>query len=151
MSNKIGVTLIKARALEDNSDVHKMALHLTTLLEEKEGVEFKTRNSLTDATIKASNYIIFCGGDSSTLAEFFKCVAFVESNTELELPTMFFYDEPGSSIESDLNNLLVFISDRRRLTASVFKKLIYSWTYRDIIGNIDVALRKQIESPVTNL
>jgi hypothetical protein len=117
-----------------------MYVHITNILQEKEGVDLKVRGSLTDPTIKSSDFIVMCGTDSNTLSDFFKWASLADG--ESELPVVFFYDEPGASVEDDLNDLLRFLSDRRRISVKIFDKILYSWTYRDIIGYIEVAIKK---------
>lgn len=139
MSSKLSVTVLKARGLADDSDVHKLYVHLVNILGEKEGIDLKTRSSLTEAAIKSSDYIVLCGSDASTLSELFKCFSVFE---EEQFPMIFLYDEAGSSVEDDLNALLRFLTDKSRINVKIFKKLVYSWTYRDIIGTLDIGLRK---------
>lgn len=142
MSAKISVTVIKAQNIGADSDIPKLHMHLVNLLQEKEGVDLKTRNSLTEATIKGSDYIVLCGTDSATVSEYFKCISVVEGSKEVPMPKVFFYDVPGSWVEDDINALLRSMSDHRRVNVTVFENTFFSWNYRDIIGFVETDLKK---------
>ena len=71
MQAKISAVLIKSRAVDNSSDLNKMAVHLEQVLTEKDGVELKVRQGLTEASMKSASFIIFCGYDCATLGEFF--------------------------------------------------------------------------------
>ncbi len=142
MQSKISVVLIKSRAVDNSSDLNKMAVHLEQVLTEKDGVELKVRQGLTDSTVKAASFIVFCGYDCATLSEFFKALATVESMEDQEGPLLFLYEEAGQSIWERLNYILRDGTDLRRMDPKIFKKVIDTWSYRDIISTIDVSLRK---------
>lgn len=141
---KIQVTLLKSRSASGTEDISKMTTHLEGVLSEREGVDLKVRQTLTDATLKSSDFIVFCGYDLSSLSEIFKALAFVESiDTPLPIPKLFLYEEPGQSIREDLDNLILRGIDLRRVGARPYGALIDSWTYRDIVGTVDSEARRR--------
>lgn len=142
MQSKISVVLLKSKVVDNSSDLNKMAVHLEQLLAEKDGVELKTRQSLTDPTIKSASFIIFCGYDCPTLSEFFKALSTIESLEGVEGPTLFLYEEPGQSVWERLNYVIRDGVDLRRISPKIFDKVIDTWSYRDIITTIDIALRR---------
>lgn len=142
MQSKVSVVLIKSRAVDNSSDLNKMAVHLEQTLTEKDGVELKVRQGLTDAVIKSSTFIVFCGYDCATLSELFKALSVVEGMDCGEGPVLFLYEEPGQSVWERLNYILRDGMDLRRMDPKIFNKIVDTWTYKDIISTIDVALRK---------
>ena len=142
MQPKISVVLIKSKAVSNSSDLNKMAVHLEQVLTEKDGIELKVRQGLTEATIKSASFIVFCGYDCAALGEFFKALAIVESMEASESPLLFLYEEAGQSIWEHLHYILRDGMDLRRISPDIFKKVIDTWKYRDIIDTIDVTLRK---------
>lgn len=142
MQSKISVLLLKGKNVNEVSDVNKMAVHLEHLLNEKEGVDLKVRQSLTDPSIKASDFIIFCGYDTGILSEFFKTLYVMESMEDNSGPIVFLYEEPGTSIYEKLDRILTEGMDLERINPKIFKKIVDTSTYRDIIGYIDVSLKK---------
>lgn len=142
MQSKISVVLIKSRAVDNSSDLNKMAVHLEQMLTEKDGVELKVRQGLTESAIKSASFVVFCGYDCATLSEFFKALSAVESMEGTEGPMLFLYEEPGQSIWERMNYILRDGMDLRRVDPKVFNKIIDTWSYRDIINTIDVTLRK---------
>jgi|LauGreDrversion4_2_1035121.scaffolds.fasta_scaffold00007_75 hypothetical protein len=139
MQSKVSVTLIKSRAVNNSSDLNKMAVHLEQILAEKDGVELKVRQGLTDALIKTTSFVVFCGYDCATLSELFKVLSFSES---ADGPVVFLYEEPGQSVWERLNYILRDGVDLRRMDPKIFHKIVDTWSYRDIIATIDVELRK---------
>jgi hypothetical protein len=85
---------------------------------------------------------VFCGYDCGILGEFFKALSVIESLDGKEGPVLFLYEEPGNSIYEHLNRVLTSGMDLKRIESKVFDKIIDTNTYRDIIGYIDVSLRK---------
>lgn len=142
MQSRISVVLIKSRAVDNSSDLNKMAVHLEQLLTEKDGVELKVRQTLTEATIKSASFIVFCGYDCAALGEFFKALSGIESMEGNEGPLLFLYEEAGQSIWERLNYILRDGMDLGRMDPKIFKRVIDTWSYRDIISTIDVTLRK---------
>jgi hypothetical protein len=59
-----------------------------------------------------------------------------------EGPIVFLYEEPGVSVYERINYILTEGMDLRRISPKVFKKVVDTTSYRDIIGYIDVSLRK---------
>lgn len=142
MQSKVSVVLVKSKAVDNSSDLNKMAVHLEQVLTEKDGVELKVRQGLTEAAIKSSSFVVFCGYDCATLAEFFKALSVIEGMESGEAPILFLYEEPGQSVWERLNYILRDGMDLRRVDPKIFNKIVDTWTYRDIIVTIDIALRK---------
>jgi len=142
MQSKVSVLLLKGKNVDEMSDMNKMAVHLEQMLTEKNGVDFKVRQGLTDPSVKSSDFIVFCGYDCGILSEFFKALSAIEGLDGDEGPTLFLYEEPGISVYERINNILTEGMDLRRISPKVFKKIVDTTSYRDIIGYIDVSLRK---------
>ena len=142
MQSKVSVLLLKGKNVDEMSDMNKMAVHLEQMLTEKNGVDFKVRQGLTDPSVKSSDFIVFCGYDCGILSEFFKALSVIEGLDGDEGPTLFLYEEPGISVYERINNILTEGMDLRRISPKVFKKIVDTTSYRDIIGYIDVSLRK---------
>lgn len=142
MQAKASVLLLKGKNVDETSDMNKMAVHLEQMLIEKDGVELKTRQGLTDPAIKSADFIVLCGYDCGIISEMFKALGVIESLEGNDGPTIFLYEEPGGSIYEHLNRILTSGMDAGRVNPKVFNKIIDTNTYRDIIGYIDVHLRK---------
>jgi hypothetical protein len=142
MQAKVSVVLLKSKAVDTSSDMNKMSVHLEQLLTEKDGVDLKVRQTLTEAAIKSASFVVFCGYDSVTLSEFFKAVASIEAAEGNSSPTIFLYEEPGQSIWEHINYIFRSGVDLRRIDPKIFDKVIDTWSYRDIIGTVDVAIRR---------
>lgn len=142
MQSKISVLLLKGKNIDEMSDINKMAVHLEQILTEKDGVDLKIRQGLTDPAIKSADFIIFCGYDCGTLGEIFKALGVIEGLDGKEGPVLFLYEEPGNSIYEYIDRILTAGMDLRRIDSKLFDKVIDTSTYRDIIGYIDVTLRK---------
>ena len=142
MQSKVSVLLLKGKNVDEMSDMNKMAVHLEQMLTEKNGVDFKVRQGLTDPSVKSSDFIVFCGYDCGILSEFFKALSVIEGLDGDEGPTLFLYEEPGILVYEKINNILTEGMDLRRISPKVFKKIVDTTSYRDIIGYIDVSLRK---------
>ena len=142
MQNKLSVVLLKGKNINEMSDMNRMSVHLEQILAEKEGVDLKVRQNITDALLKSVNFIVLCGYDSGLLSEFFKIIAYMESITKEDRPIVFLYEEPGQTIESNINELIRRGSELDRIDITVFDKVIDTWTYNDIIGYINVSLKR---------
>jgi hypothetical protein len=119
-----------------------MFVHIENLLTEKDNVEIKTRQTLTDANIKSAKFIVFCGFDCQLLSEFFKVLSYIESTTKESAPIVFLYEEPGKSIYEHLDRILMSGIDSRRVYPKIHDNIIDCWSYRDIIGMIDIEIRR---------
>ena len=142
MQAKISAVLIKSRAVDNSSDLNKMAVHLEQVLTEKDGVELKVRQGLTEASMKLASFIIFCGYDCAMLGEFFKALSAIESCEGSDGPMIFLYEEAGQSIWERIDYILRDGVDLGRMNPKIFKRVIDTWSYRDIISTIDVTLRQ---------
>jgi len=142
MQSKISVIMLKGKAVSNSSDMNKMAVHLEQILTEKNKVEVKIRQSITEAVIKSTDFIVFCGYDTSVLSEFFKVLSVIENSEDGIGPTVFLYEEPGQSIWEHLNYILRGGTDLRRINPKIFNKIVDVWSYRDIISTIDISIRQ---------
>lgn len=143
MQSKLLVTLVRSKAVDNSSDLNKMTVHLEQILAEKDGVDVKVKQSLTDAMIKSSSCIVFCGFDSGGLSEFFKTLSVIEAMEGNEGPYVFLYEEPGQSVWEKLNEILTSGVDLGRVNPKVFNRIYDCWSYRDITGVVDVKLKSQ--------
>lgn len=142
MQLKLSVVLLKGQNINAESDINKMAVHLEQMLTEKDGVDLKIRQSLTEPTIRKTDFIVFCGYDAALLSELFKAMSVVETCEPSEGPTLFLYDEPGQSIQNHLDYIIRAGADIKRIDPKLFNKIIDTWSHNDIIGYINVALRR---------
>lgn len=148
MQSKISVLFLKGKNIGEMSDMNKMSVHLEQVLTEKDGIDLKIRQGLTDPAIKSADFIIFCGYDCGILEEFFRTLSVIEALEGKEGPVIFLYEEPGNSIYEYINRILTAGMDLKRISPKVFDKIVDTNTYRDIIGYIDVSLRK-LGTPTT--
>jgi len=148
MQSKISVLLLKGKNVSETSDMNKMAVHLEQVLAEKDGVELKTRQGLTDAVVKSADFIIFCGYDCGILSEIFKASGVIEGLDGKEGPILFLYEEPGNSIYEHIDRILTAGMDLNRVDSKIFDKIVDTNNHRDIIGYIDAYLRKLGSSTV---
>ena len=144
MPAKVSVLLVKSKSVDSVSDLNKMTVHLEQILTEKDKLDIKTRQTLTDQVIKAADFIIFAGWDAASLSQLFNVISNVEKSGADK--KIFVFDEPGKNCWTDLNRLLTFGMDIERINPSIFDKIIDCWNYRDIMSYIDVELRKLSES-----
>jgi len=144
MQSKISVILLKAKNIDEKSDINKMAVHLEQILSEREGVDLKARQSITESVVKSADFIVFCGYDSTLLGEFFKSCGIVETliNEDKPAPTLFLYEQPGESIMEFVNYILRRGGDIGRVDVNVFENIIDTWTHNDIIGTVDIKVKK---------
>jgi len=139
---KVQVALIRSKSANGASDISKMTAHLEKILVEREGVDLKVRANLTDAVLKSSDYVVFCGYDLDALSDLFKALAYIESVGN-PAPEVFLYEEPGQSIKEEVERIIVRGMDLRRIGPSVFGRIVDSWTYRDIVGTVDQEVRRR--------
>jgi dihydrodipicolinate synthase/N-acetylneuraminate lyase len=97
MPAKIFVTIIKAKSVDATSDLNKMVVHLEQILAEKEEVDVKQRQSVTDASIKNADFIVFAGWDTMALSNFFLTLSAFEKQEIQNDRKIFLFDEPGSN------------------------------------------------------
>ena len=143
MQNKLSVVILRGKNISEMSDINKMSVHLEQILAEKDRVDLKIRQSITDALLKSANFIILCGYDYGLLSELFKILSHMETlEDKTNLPFVFLHEEPGQSVHSGLNSLITTGGDIGRMDIKIFNQVIDTWTYNDIIGYIDVALRR---------
>lgn len=149
-AKKVSVILVKSKQAEVTSDINKMTVHLEKILNEDTSLDLKVRQSLTEANIKSSDFIVFCGFSLSTLSSFFQALATIESTEPpIKTPTVILYDEPGTVVYEYIDRILMAGLDMKRVDPKVFKRVLDTWKYRDIIGlvNQEVRSRESEQSP----
>ena len=142
MPAKTSVVIVKSKSVDNASDLNKMVVHLEQILTEKEGVEIKVRQSITEALVKGADFVVFAGWDNSLLSSFFSTLSTIE---KIEPPVdkkIFLFDEPGSHCWTDLNRILTVGMDLGRIDQNFFEKIVDCWNYRDIMSYIDFKLRQ---------
>lgn len=145
---KVVVTLIKSKQAESTSDINKMTVHLEKVLYENQGVDLKIRSSVTDANAKSSDFIVFCGFSLNTLSSLFQCLSITESTeSPAKPPFVVLYDEPGRSIYEDLNRILMTGMDMRRVDPKIFKSILDTWRYSDIINLVSQEVKRRENEP----
>ena len=142
MPAKTSVVIVKSKSVDNASDLNKMVVHLDQILAEKEGVEVKVRQSLTDALVKGSDFIVFAGWDNSLLSAFFGALATIEKLEDTDNKKIFLFDEPGSNCWTDVNRLMTFGMDLERIDPNLFDNIVDCWNYRDIMSYIELKLRQ---------
>ena len=142
MSSKVSVVILKSKSVDSTSDINKMVVHLEQILTEKEGIDLKVRQNLTDPIIKSSKFIIFAGWDSAILSQFFTVLGALEKEDADLSKKLFLFDEPGKNCWTDLNRLLTFGMDIERINSAIFDPVVDCWNYRDIMSYINLELRK---------
>ena len=143
---KVSVTLVKSKQAESTSDINKMTVHLEKILSEKDGVDLRIKNSITDANVRTSDFIVFCGFGLNTLSTLFQCLSIVElTESPLKPPFIILYDEPGVSINEDLNKILMSGMDLKRVDPKVFRNILDTWRHSDIINMVAQEIKKRTD------
>ena len=142
MSSKVSIVILKSKSVDSTSDINKMVVNLDQILTEKDNIDLKVRQSLTDPIIKSAKFVIFAGWDSSILAQFFTLINALEKQETNIDKKLFMFDEPGKNCWNDLNRLLTFGMDIDRFSPEIFESVVDCWNYRDIMSYIDLELRK---------
>jgi hypothetical protein len=112
-------------------DLTRMTDHLYTTLEQIEKVEVVRVDLLPGQPVVYGNYayIVFCGYDHAVLSHLHAAMAV----TDPQSTRIILYDEPGASPQFELNSLMFRGVDSARLPAHSVTRLIFSWTYRDVL------------------
>ena len=127
-------------------DMSVMSSHLEKVLNEIDGVlaerEVLTKTSLPDFS-QPRDVLVFCGYDHLTLSAIHLAL---DSGQKIIL-----FDEPGKSVEREVNSLLFSGMDQGRIPPTSLSSITHSWTYRDITGVVHTLLRHESrESAETN-
>jgi chaperonin GroEL (HSP60 family) len=145
---KVSVVLVRSKQVEPTSDINKMAVHLEKLLEENLSVDLKSRNTVTDANIKSSDFVVFCGFNLDNLSSLFQALSVIElTEAPIKTPIIFLYDEPGQSIYEDLNRILMRGMDLKRVNPKIFKSLVDTWRHHDIIAMVNQEIKIRENEP----
>ena len=78
MPAKTSVVIVKSKSVDNASDLNKMVVHLDQILTEKEGVEVKVRQSITEALVKGADFVVFAGWDNTLLSNVFSTLGILE-------------------------------------------------------------------------
>lgn len=129
--------------LENSPDLSKMVDHLTETLKSVEGVE-PVRHQLKPQSLLDTpehDRLVLCGYDHLSLA-------FLHISLASPPPSgITLYDEPGRSLESELNNILFRGVDSERISSSSLSVLDYSWSYRDIVARAKLESKSKPAKP----
>jgi hypothetical protein len=108
-------------------DLAAMTDRLETELGSLDGTE-TDRVVLDSSPVPYSQYdlLVFCGYDHVTLAHIHLAM---DSGAKLII-----FDEPGKSIERELNSVLFSGMDAGRLPPSSLGLITHSWNHKDIVG-----------------
>ena len=90
--------------------------------------------------------LVFCGYDHITLAH-------IHIALHQHKPLIIF-DEPGKSLERELNSVLFLGMDSGRVTPEFFKLITHCWSYRDVVGLIKVLPENEpgvLKAPASDL
>lgn len=114
-------------------DLCKMVTCLKGLLKETDGIEL-TSVELDPVTVPdytGYGHLVFCGYDHVTFAHLHLALELTDPATV----RITLYDEPGASIERELNTLLFRGVDvNSRIPAGSVTRLTHSWSHRDIVA-----------------
>ena len=110
-----------------------MVEHLESILAETPGIELSRLVLGTDTfpNYQSYHHLVFCGYDHTTFAHLHLAL----SQTDPNSVRITLYDEPGASIERELNTLLFRGVDvNSRIPSSSVIRLVHSWSHRDIVA-----------------
>lgn len=127
------VALLYTGKSESERDLGKMIMCLEGVLKETDGIEI-TSVELDPVTVPdytVYGHLVFCGYDHITLAHLHLALETTSPTTT----RITLYDEPGASIERELNTLLFRGVDvNSRIPAGSVTRLTHSWSHRDILA-----------------
>lgn len=129
----LNVSLIYTDNTKSEKDLNRMIDHLSSVLKEIDGVEVTDVNlSKANGVIcpyPKSGVLVFCGYDHLVLAYLNLALNDLPEDVKVVM-----YDEPGASIDRELNTLFFRGVDSGRMPSSSITRIIHSWSYRDILG-----------------
>jgi len=139
------IAIVYTPRSESEKDLSRMINHLTRILTDIDNVKVDCVELNTNKIVDFSCYrtVVVCGYDHVTLAH----LHFALESTDPTTTRIILYDEPGASIERELNTLLVAGSDRGRVPASSTTRLTHSWSHRDIVATIRQDLLQYSDGP----
>lgn len=139
------VAILYTARSESERDLGRMINHLNRVLTDIDNTSVDLveldANTLVDFT--PYRIIVVCGYDHITLAHLHLAL----NSTDPSDTRIILYDEPGASIERELNTLLVAGSDRGRIPASSTTRLVHSWSHRDIVATTQQDVLKYGNGP----
>jgi len=137
----VKVSIFGTERTFSEKDMSIMSDHLEKVLNEIEGVQAK-RQVLTKASLpkfSGSDVLVFCGYDHITLSAIHLAL---DSEKKIIL-----FDEPGKSVEREINSVLFLGMDQGRIPSSSLSCITHSWNYRDITGVVHTILRHEPRKP----
>lgn len=122
---------------KSEKDLGAMISHLQTCL----GANAKSIELSADRLNDFSPYqvLVFCGYDHITLAHLNLALDLTPTST-----TIVWYDEPGASIDRELNSVLFRGMDAGRIPPASVSRIVNSWSYQDIVA---ISKQRLLESP----
>jgi hypothetical protein len=139
------VAILSSLRSQSERDLGKMIEHLYKCLSEVQGsvVEKITLTDKKFVSFGDFDYVVFCGYDHVTFSHLHICLS-----QEVK-PFITLYDEPGKSLESEINSILFRGVDCARVPVSSLSAVEYSWSYRDILSRVKQSCRsRELENPV---
>jgi len=126
------IALIFTENSKSEKDLGKMIDHLDSELSGVPGVEVSQLildPSKVFIPLTSYNHLVFCGYDHTTLASLHYAMEVVPDDVRIVM-----YDEPGAAIDRELNTLFFRGIDMGRIPGSSSTRIIYSWSYKDIVS-----------------
>jgi len=126
------IALIFTENSKSERDLGKMIDHLDSELSRVPGVEVSQLvldPSKVFTPLTSYDHLVFCGYDHTTLASLHYSMEVVSEKVRIVM-----YDEPGASIDRELNSLFFRGIDMGRIPGSSSTRIIYSWSYKDILA-----------------
>jgi hypothetical protein len=131
------VAIVSSSQSQNEKDLGRMISHLRDSLSKVKKCEVReiTLEQGTAIDWQEFEHIVFCGYDHLTLSYLHQCLSTDPSSS------LTFYDEPGKSLQSELNNIFFRGVDCSRIPASSLSAIEYSWSYRDILSLVERSCR----------
>lgn len=113
-------------------DLGRMITHLSGVLKEVDGVEVDEKVLAVGTNISYPEYshLVFCGYDFTTLGNLWLAMA----STDPDTVRITLYDEPGATLDRELNAIIFRGIDSRRMPGSSATRLTHSWSHRDLVS-----------------
>ena len=128
------VALLYTEKTGSERDLGKMITHLTGILTDMSGVSVESVALKVDTPLPNYNsfhHLVFCGYDHITLSHLHFALHVTDPNSV----HITLYDEPGASIERELNTLLFRGVDvNARIPSASVTRLTHSWSHNDIVA-----------------
>lgn len=139
------IALLYTERSKSEKDLGKMINHLSGLLGEIENIQTEhiVLGSGSVPELTGHHHLVYCGLDHLTLASLHLAL----ESTDPQDVRITLYDEPGASVERELNALLFRGVDQGRMPASSVTRLTHSWSHRDIVATCKQDMLKCSDGP----